>query len=153
MKQIHNPAEGDALERLFELAVLLTEAMDQGLTAQGLSRARAQVVWRLRGLGSATQRELSQALRCTPRNVTGLVDALQAAGLVARSPHPTDRRATLVTLTTRGAATAARWEAEYRRLAGLLFGGLAATELGGFVATLDRVADALRQAAVAREIS
>ncbi|MEN3610618.1 MarR family transcriptional regulator [Plantactinospora sp. ZYX-F-223] len=43
--------------------------------------------------------ELSQALKCTPRNVTGLVDALEAAGFVARSAHPTDRRATVVSLT------------------------------------------------------
>ena len=30
------------------------------------------------------QRELSQILKCTPRNVTGLVDALQTAGFVER---------------------------------------------------------------------
>src|SRR6266581_2710972 len=90
VKSIHNLPKTAVLERLFEVSVLLTGAMDSGLEAEGLSRARAQIIWRLRELGPVTQRELSQVLRCTPRNVTGLVDGLEAAGLVARRRHPTD---------------------------------------------------------------
>ncbi len=48
-----------------------------------------------------TQRPLSQLPKCTPRNVTGLVEALQELGLVIRKPAPSDRRATPVTITTR----------------------------------------------------
>jgi DNA-binding MarR family transcriptional regulator len=77
------------------------------------------------------------------------VDALEAAGLVARRPHPTDRRATLVSLTTRGSATAKAWEAASGKLAGLLFEGLEAADLRRFDATLGRLADALRGAALA----
>ncbi len=40
-----------------------------------------------------TQRALADALQVTPRNVTGLVDALADSGFVERAPHPTDRRA------------------------------------------------------------
>jgi hypothetical protein len=76
----------------FELSVLLADGMDRGLAEQGLTRPRAEVIWRLQRGGPATQRELSEALRCSPRNVTGLVDALEAAGLVTRSAHPTDGR-------------------------------------------------------------
>ena len=54
-----------------------------------------------------TQRELSRALRCTPRNVTGLLDALEDSGLVVRRPHPRDRRASLVNLTLGGKRTSA----------------------------------------------
>ena len=43
-----------------------------------------------------TQRTLSQALRVSPRNVTGLLDALEAGGYVTRGRHPTDRRAQLM---------------------------------------------------------
>lgn len=150
MKQLHNPAHApsqkephEALERLFELGVLLTEGMDRGLAEQGLTRARAEVIWRLHRGGPATQRELSESLRCTPRNVTGLVDALEAAELVARRPHPTDRRATLVTLTEQGSRAAAAWETEYRKLAAALFGDLAPADLGSFLTTLERVLDRL----------
>jgi DNA-binding MarR family transcriptional regulator len=151
VKSIHNSAgkrarhgSTEALGRLFELASLLAAPMDRRLAEVGLTRARAEVIWRLHQLGPVTQRELSEALHCTPRNVTGLVDALEAGGLVARGPHPTDRRATLVTLTGRGRRTASEWQAGYQQLAERLFAELDATEVAGFVATLDRVLERLR---------
>jgi DNA-binding MarR family transcriptional regulator len=131
-------ATGGVLERLFELSARLTDAMDAGLAAWGMTRARAEVVWRLRDGRPMTQRELSQALRCTPRNVTDLVDALEGAGLVARAPHPTDRRATLVTLTDAGNDAAARMREGYARLGADLLAGLPADELRAFAAVLDR---------------
>src|SRR5262245_10385932 len=100
---------GGALERLFDLSVVLGDLMNRRLHALWLTPARAEVLWLLHRGGPLTQRELSQTLRCTPRNVTGLVDALQEAGFVARKPHPTDRRATLVTLTEKGQDVASAW--------------------------------------------
>ena len=94
-----------------------------------------------------SQRELSQALRCTPRNVTDLVDALEAAGLVARGQHPTDRRATLVRLTSQGEADAARTQAGHRALAAALFADLPVAKLRGFVAALDATLERLRESA------
>jgi DNA-binding MarR family transcriptional regulator len=136
---------GAALERLFELALLLTDGMDRGLAERGLSRARAELLWRLRARSPLTQRELSQQLRCTPRNVTDLVDALEAAGLVARGPHPTDRRATLVSLTDQGQAAAARMQAESRQFAAELFRDLSPAELASFAKVVDHVLGRLRQ--------
>ena len=138
-----------ALERLFELAVVLAEAMERGLAERGLTRARAEVLWRLGRQGPLTQRQLSQALQCTPRNVTGLVDALEADGFVRRGAHPTDRRATLVELTEQGRSAAAAMDAGYQQLAALLFADLTDADLTSFVATLDRVLSRLREAAAA----
>jgi DNA-binding MarR family transcriptional regulator len=69
---------------------------------------------------------------------------LESEELVTRRPHPTDRRATLVTLTRRGGRIASEWQAGYDELAKRLFAGVDATEVTGFVATLDRVLDRLR---------
>jgi DNA-binding MarR family transcriptional regulator len=152
MKQHHNialsreVAAGAALARLFELGVRLTEAMDQGLGKQGLSRSRAEVIWRLHHLGPVTQRALSEALRCTPRNVTGLVDALEATGQVARLPHPSDRRATLVTLTEQGRATAIAWQGEHQQLAARMLADLPDAEIADLIEALDRVLAKLRLA-------
>jgi DNA-binding MarR family transcriptional regulator len=137
-------AVGAAFARMFELGVLLTEAMDHGLGEQGLTRSRAEVIWRLHHLGPVTQRVLSDALRCTPRNVTGLVDALGASGHVARRPHPTDRRATLVTLTRRGRATAVAWQRAYQELAARALADLDAADIANLTAALDRVLERLR---------
>jgi DNA-binding MarR family transcriptional regulator len=151
MSQLHNRettlfgADADVvLERLFELGVLLADSMDRGLAEGGLTRARAELVWRLARQGPMTQRELSQALRCTPRNVTDLVDALETAGLVARGPHPTDRRATLVRLTDQGKAATAQMQAGYRELAATLFADLSGAELTAFISLLDRTLGRLR---------
>src|SRR5260221_9039262 len=112
------------LERLFELAVLLVDAMEGGLSARGLTRARAELIWRLQRQSPMTQRELSRVLRCTPRNVTGLVDALQADGFVTRGPHPTDRRAKLVQPPPQGQNPAAHRQAANPGLAPPPFAGL-----------------------------
>jgi DNA-binding MarR family transcriptional regulator len=47
---------------------------------------------------------LAEHLRIAPRSATEVVDDLESRGLVARSPDPADRRATLVALTEAGAA-------------------------------------------------
>jgi hypothetical protein len=79
-----------------------------------------------------------------PRNVTGLVDALEAAGLVARNRHPTDRRANVVNVTPHGKRTASAWQAEYRKLASLLFDDLAAADRAHLATALEPVLEMLR---------
>jgi DNA-binding MarR family transcriptional regulator len=130
-----------AFDRVFELTARLGDLMERDLGARGLNTSRAEVLFVLHERGPQVQRELSQALRCTPRYVTGLVDVLEAQGWVARSPHPTDRRATLVSLTERGTAAAARMHAERQASAAALFGDVAEDDLETFVAVLDRVLD------------
>jgi DNA-binding MarR family transcriptional regulator len=52
--------------------------------------------------GGMRSSELAQHLHIAARSATEVIDALEAKGLVQRSPDPTDRRATLVSLTPRG---------------------------------------------------
>lgn len=135
---------GAAMDRLFDLAVVVGDLMNQRLGEHGLTPARAEVIWLLHHHGQLTQRELSQSLKCTPRNVTGLIDALQTAGFVQRAPHPTDRRAILVTLTDPGKSLVTSWHADREQGAGELFATTSATELATFVTVLDRVLAGLR---------
>jgi DNA-binding MarR family transcriptional regulator len=134
----------DTLDRLLELVVLLNEDMTQALAREGLTVPRAHVLWLLHQGGPSTQRALADALKVTPRNVTGLVDGLEASGHVTREPHPRDRRATLVSLTDRAAATLAEMDAEHGRLAELLFGDM--PRFDAFAAGLDHVIDRLHEA-------
>jgi DNA-binding MarR family transcriptional regulator len=134
------------LDRLLELVVLLNEDMTQSLGREGLTVPRAHVLWLLHHHGPATQRTLADALKVTPRNVTGLVDGLVASGHVTRRPHPSDRRATLVSLTERAAATLAEMETAHERLAELLFGDMTDRQYRAFAAGLAHVTDRLREA-------
>ena len=126
-----------AFDKVFELAAVVGEVMHKALAERGLTPARAEVLFALHQQGAMVQRELSETLHCTPRHVTALIDALEAQGWVTRTPHPTDRRATLVTLTGKGTATATRMVTERQAAAQNLFGDLPATQLTGFVAVAD----------------
>ena len=133
-----------ALDRVLELTVLLGRDMTTSLGAVGLTVARTTLLWRLRATGPSTQRALAEALGVSARNVTGLVDGLAEAGLVTREPHPTDRRATLVTPTARAEELLAGMAAGQAELAEQLFGGLSPERLDGLVSGLDEVLERLR---------
>lgn len=73
---------------------------------RGLTFVRLRLIERLNEQGPAMMRTLADELRLTPRHMTALVDALEEERLVARRPHPTDRRATVVELTASGCEAA-----------------------------------------------
>jgi len=132
------------LDRLFELTSLLGDEMAQSLAVRGLTRARAAIVWRLFHEGPMTQRQISTALNVTRANITGLLDALEEGGFVARNPHPTDRRATLVGITDKGRTAADAMHRDHEEFAGRLFAGLTADELTLFDVALSHVLAQIR---------
>jgi DNA-binding MarR family transcriptional regulator len=134
-----------ALDLLLELTVSMNEDMTESLARDGLTPARAHLLWVLRHQGPSTQRELADALRVSGRNVTGLVDGLVATGFVTREAHPTDRRATLVTFTAQGSATADGLVQGQQQLADALFSRLPGGQLDHLVEALGTVADRLRR--------
>jgi DNA-binding MarR family transcriptional regulator len=124
------------LDRVLELTVLLGRDAADSLAREGLTEARAHLVWQLQQRGPCTQATLAADLGVTPRAITALVDGLVATGFVTREPHPSDRRATLVTFTERGRATAQALVDSHRRLARQLFAGLPDDVFDGFDAGL-----------------
>lgn len=69
----------------------LTFARYELLTLLGFARS-----------GALPMNKASSLLQVHPTSVTNAVDRLQEAGLVVRSPHPTDGRTTLIELTQEG---------------------------------------------------
>ncbi len=130
-----------ALDKVFELAMRLNAVIQSGLAERGLTASRAEVLLVLAQDGPMVQRQISESLRCTPRYVTALIDGLEGEGLVQRRPHPTDRRATLVSLTRRGSAAASRMVTERQQAASWLLGDVSADDLDTFVAVADQLLD------------
>jgi DNA-binding MarR family transcriptional regulator len=135
----------EVFDRLLEISVLLQADMARSFAGTGLTTSRTHLLWELRRLGPSTQQALASAMQVTPRNVTGLVDALESHGYVERRPHPTDRRALQVTLTELGTRTMAAMESDREQAAAQLVAGLSEGELGQFRRTLATVADRLRR--------
>ena len=138
---------------MLELTVLFPADMQSRFERERLTAARVHLLWILQQQGPSTQRVLAEALGVTARNITGLVDALDETGFVTRQPHPTDRRATLVTFTDHGgntshsdhgAATMSTRAQEHQELAKALFGGMSPRQFGAFDKGLGTVLDELR---------
>ncbi|HEX5906863.1 MAG TPA: MarR family transcriptional regulator, partial [Propionibacteriaceae bacterium] len=136
-------------DRLLEIALLIQEDLAKFFTATGLTSARTHLLWELHRLGPSTQQALARALHVTPRNVTGLVDALQAGGFVERRLHPSDRRATLVTLTELGTRTTTEMVRGRELIASELVAGFNNDELDQFSRNLDTIAERLHAMATA----
>jgi DNA-binding MarR family transcriptional regulator len=132
------------LDRVLELVVLLNDDMTQAIEALDLTPSRTHLLWELGQRGPVTQRVLAEALKVTPRAITGLVDALVVGGLVTREAHPTDRRATLVTLTAAGARLTRKLKRDHRALARALFAEMSRREFDSFERGLSDVITKLR---------
>ncbi|MFI5898267.1 MarR family winged helix-turn-helix transcriptional regulator [Actinoplanes sp. NPDC051513] len=128
-----------ALDRLLLLTVLLNDDMHRGLAADGLTPSRTSLLWTLWRLGPSPQKDIAAAMQVSARTVTGLVDGLVATGFVTREPHPSDRRAFLVTFTARGTAAVEKLEADQREFSRQLFAHMPAERFEGLVAGLDDV--------------
>lgn len=95
-----------AVTSVMRVQQILLSAVDGALRPHGLTFARyeALVLLTFSRRGLLPMRVMGERLQLHPTSVTNIVDRLQADGLVRRTPHPTDRRATLVGITEAGVA-------------------------------------------------
>ncbi|HEY8985190.1 MAG TPA: MarR family transcriptional regulator [Streptomyces sp.] len=91
--------------RISRIARAMGDRAERAYAPFGISRGEFDVLATLRRSGepySLSPRELSSTLMLTTGGMTGRLDKLERAGLLRRSPDPTDRRALKVTLTEDG---------------------------------------------------
>lgn len=98
------------------------------------------------GAAGLSMGALSQHLMVSNGNVTGVVDRLEAEGLVRRMPHPDDRRTTIVALTEQGAATFAAMAAAHQAWIDELLAGLGDGEVDALIALLEKSKASARRA-------
>ena len=95
---------GDVGFLLARCSAMAVRATNAALAGVGL-RARHYAVLQVAAVpGGSSQRQLGLDLGLDPSAVVSLVDDLQKAGLVARTPDPADRRARVINATDRGLA-------------------------------------------------
>ena len=114
-------------------------------SAPGVTLTQLAVLGTLERHGPLTPRELADHEKVQPPSMTRVVAALEESGLVARTPHPSDRRQVLVAATP---AALTMLREDRRRRDAWLSPRLAALSrderetLRAAVAILDRVASA-----------
>ncbi|MFE6762287.1 MarR family winged helix-turn-helix transcriptional regulator [Streptomyces sp. NPDC057689] len=100
-----DPLTLEVIELIGTVVARYYEEYEQAAAAHSLTGAQARVLGLL-SVEPLPMRRIAQKLKCEPSNVTGIVDRLEARGLVERRPDPADRRVKLAAPTERGAATA-----------------------------------------------
>ncbi|GGZ26928.1 MarR family transcriptional regulator [Streptomyces inusitatus] len=91
--------------RVYRIAREVGDLVEREYRRYGVTRGEFDVLSALRRSGepyTLSPRELSATLMLTTGGMTGRLDKLEKAGLLARSPDPSDRRGLRVTLTARG---------------------------------------------------
>jgi DNA-binding MarR family transcriptional regulator len=93
----------DVVDAVLYAAHRVRYAADARLRECGLSLPSYKLMRALEN-SDRSMREVGDVLRVSPRTVTDMIDGLEGRGLVARGPHPADRRVTLLHLTPDGQA-------------------------------------------------
>ena len=100
MKETKECTSPEVFESLLDLIGKMHSVMVRTGSELGISPAQAMT---LRSLTEPrAMNRLATRLGCDPSNVTGLVDRLEASGLVQRVPDPSDRRVKMIELTSAG---------------------------------------------------
>ena len=144
-------AEITVLDRLLEIGELFQKDMARAFEGTPLTPARTRLLWDLQHGGPSTQHALAERLEVSPRNITGLVDALEAGGYVTRSPHPSDRRATIVSLAASTRDLMREMQREHSELTDDLLGVVQPADRAALERGVDAIAARLRELVAAEE--
>jgi DNA-binding MarR family transcriptional regulator len=100
-----------------QLAISLREAITrlnrrvrQARPIGDLTFSQLSALTSLQLAGALTPRELADVERVQPPTMTKIIGKLEDRGLVARTPHPTDRRQVILAATEQGRAVYAQFE-------------------------------------------
>lgn len=140
----HLPADLDEAgpaQLVMALAHRLRESRLAALEPFGLALHQARaftMLARHSRIGQVRPSDLARELGVSPRSATEVVDALEEKGLVKRSPSPTDRRATVLTVTEDGRRLLGRMRHHPGPADDSVFAGLEPAELEQLTVLLRR---------------
>lgn len=138
-------------ERYLAVHHRMFRAVNDEMSASGLSMTRTKMLRRLHEQGPSRQSVLAADFELSPRSITDIVDGLERLGLAERRADPTDRRAKLVAITDVGEASLDVANATRERLLKHIFGGLSEADRETFLRLLDTLDEAAQQLITANE--
>jgi DNA-binding MarR family transcriptional regulator len=101
----------DELARVLRDAITrLNRRVRQARPVGDLTFSQLSALTSLQLAGALTPRELADVERVQPPTMTKIVGKLEEQGLIARTPHPTDRRQVILAPTEQGRTVYAQFE-------------------------------------------
>jgi len=136
-------ASAQAWQLMIELFQSQRHHFERAAAAFDLTKQQAHALYVLGSEGPRTMSDLAETLACDASSVTGLIDRLEARGLVSRHNVPNDRRMRMLAVTPAGS----RLQQRYRTLVSQpppALAGLSDDVARGLRDALTRVLDASR---------
>lgn len=124
-----------------------------GFRERGITFARMRLLHVLHDEGPQIMSGLRDRLGVTARNVTALVDALEADDLVRRAQHPTDRRATIIELTEAGRGEVDDAFGAHTTRASALFARLSASDQRELLRIIRQLSEEIHDLAAAEGVN
>ncbi|OXY90209.1 MarR family winged helix-turn-helix transcriptional regulator [Streptomyces diastatochromogenes] len=109
------------------------------LAAEGMKMWHHVVLSAVRDLAPVAQADLGRSVGLDPKDLVGVLNDLQSAGLAVRAPDPKDRRKNAVSLTGDGARLLTRCEKAAREANDELLAPLSPAERDQFMGLLIRI--------------
>jgi len=99
---VNRDLTAEVVEHLFTVAEHLREGFDRAAARADLSAGQAKALRHLAAAGPVAMRDLAVRMHCDASNITGIVDRLEARGLVVRRVADGDRRVKSLVVTPDG---------------------------------------------------
>jgi MarR family transcriptional regulator, transcriptional regulator for hemolysin len=122
-----------------DLARQLRRWQEKVSREQGLNQPQLRAMAQLCDRDGISQTELAGLIESDPMTVGGVVERLEARGLVRRAIHPTDSRAKIVLITEAARALVAEVRAKATRYEPQILEGISADELQTALSVLERI--------------
>ena len=143
------------IDRIVETAIYLqTESRRlarEQCARHGITATQLNVLKLLQTVGDLSLSEVSKRMAATNSTVTGIIDRMTAAGLVAREQSTEDRRVWMIRLTADGRAMARKVEIAPWEILREAVMALPPAELGQLITTLAKVAEHVERVVETRE--
>lgn len=131
--------ERDLAFLLVDAGRKLNDAYDAQMKPLGLTRSQWRVVAYVSRTPGITQTQLAAQVELSRMAITGLLDRMQAKGLIERRAASDDRRINTVYLTKRSAALVTRMNRTAEAVLDGLFAGISESEKKRFSKTLSLI--------------
>jgi DNA-binding MarR family transcriptional regulator len=150
-RHLEDGGQSGLFTRLARVGLLLDAFQHRCLDEFGLRFVDFSVLRVVVLAGELTPSELADLTLRSTGGMTQIVDRLVKAGLVLRSPDPTDRRKVVIGLTPQGRRLVDRAQKAYARERSRVLGPLSAGELAEVDAAVRRLLELLSDEAAAAE--
>lgn len=148
LKQGFIDAAHEALLNIYFTASIMKKRADAFFNQFGLTDVQFNLIELLHYQsgkeGGLSQAQISDMMLVNRANITTLVDRMEKAGLVTRTPHSNDRRFNIIKLTNKGEKMFTKVEPHYKEQVHKVMSSLDAGELKKLMAMLDKVRATLR---------